>query len=79
VSQDDPGASAPRPPLLRVVRGRPTDEDVAALVVVLAACAASAPASPRPRPRQGWSDRAALLRRPPHAGPGGWRASALSR
>ncbi|HEX3004523.1 MAG TPA: acyl-CoA carboxylase epsilon subunit [Angustibacter sp.] len=66
-----------QPPVLRVVRGNPTAEDVAALVTVLAAAgggdapAASAPASQ-------W----AASGRPhgaPVAGRGAWRASALPR
>lgn len=73
----DPGAH-PRPPLLRVVRGNPSEEDLAALAVVLTARAAAGPASDRPRV-QGWRERAALLRRPLYAGPGAWRASALPR
>jgi hypothetical protein len=62
-------------PLLRVVRGAPTDEELAALTVVLAARAA-APAEPAAQPRSEWRDRASLLRRPLHPGPGAWRASA---
>ena len=62
---------------LRIVRGDATPEEIAALVVVLAA--AARPATP-PRPaRSLWADRGALLRRPPPAGPGAWRASGLPR
>jgi hypothetical protein len=62
-------------PLLRVVRGAPTDEELAALTVVLAAKAAAVPEQP-PQPRKEWRNRAALLRRPLHPGPDAWRASA---
>ncbi|HTF47267.1 MAG TPA: acyl-CoA carboxylase subunit epsilon [Pseudonocardia sp.] len=66
--------------LFRVVRGEPDDAELAALAVVLAA-AASAPATEpgARRTRSVWVDRAAMLRRPEHPGPGAWRASALPR
>jgi hypothetical protein len=65
--------------LFRVVRGAPSDEEVAALTVVLAAAATGPPASPRPRVVDRWSDPAARLRAPLHPGPGAWRASAWPR
>ncbi|NKQ58275.1 acyl-CoA carboxylase subunit epsilon [Amycolatopsis sp. K13G38] len=66
-------------PFLRIVRGNPDDEELAALTAVLAA-AASAPAEPeRPRRRSAWADRAHQLRMPLHPGEGAWRASALPR
>ena len=68
----------PRLPLLRVVRGEPTAEELAALVAVIAARAAAAPAEP-PARRTSWNDPGRLVRRPVHPGPGGWRASALPR
>jgi hypothetical protein len=63
-------------PLLRVVRGEPTTEELAALVAVVAmrAAAAEAEASPPPAPSP-WSARAAGLRQAPHPGPGAWRAT----
>ena len=64
--------------LFRVVRGEPTDAELAALTVVLAAVAA-APAEPAPRPYSAWNDPAARLRRPLPTGPGAWRASAWPR
>ena len=67
-------ASGSRTPLLRVVRGNPTDEELAALTVVLAAKAAAATPAPEP-PRSRWRDRASLLRTPLHPGPGAWRAA----
>jgi hypothetical protein len=65
-------------PLLRVVRGQPTDEEAAALAVVLAAKLAAPPAQGRPRrgPAGGWADRARALRTPLTPGPGAWRNSA---
>jgi hypothetical protein len=66
--------------LFRVVRGEPTDEELAALTVVIAA-AASAGGPPPAKPRDRWSDPAARLRTPlpPTPGPGAWKASALPR
>ena len=75
--------SAPPPqarPALRVVRGEPTEEELAALVAVLAARAAGAR---RPeddtRPRSQWRSRARNIRPPIGPGPGAWRASGLPR
>ena len=69
-------------PVLRVVRGDATPEEIAALVAVLlsrAASAGQAPAggaAPRPAP-SAWADRSRQLRRPLFPGPGAWRRSAL--
>jgi len=64
--------------LFRVVRGEPTDAEVAALTVVLAAAsAAGAPGAATPRDR--WSDPADRMRGPLHPGPGAWRASTWPR
>jgi Acyl-CoA carboxylase epsilon subunit len=63
-------------PLLRVVRGQPTDEEAAALAVVLAAKLAARPAQGRrPRAAGGWADRARALRTPLTPGPGAWRSA----
>lgn len=66
--------------LFRVIRGEPTDAEVAALTVVLAAVAASASASAADPPtgagtRSAWSEPAAQLRTPLTAGSGAWRTS----
>jgi hypothetical protein len=67
-------------PMLRVVRGDPTPEEIAALSTVLVVrAAAAAGTQPPPRAAAGWADRASLLRRPLFAGPGAWHASALRR
>jgi hypothetical protein len=66
-------------PLLRVVRGNPDDAELAALTAVLAAASsAGGPAEESTQP-SAWANRAALLRRPLHPGPGAWRASGLPR
>jgi hypothetical protein len=63
------------PPLLRVVRGAPTDEELAALVVVFAGRGTTADQARAER--SAWLDRSAALRQPLHPGPGAWRASGL--
>ena len=65
-------------PVLRVVRGTPSDEELAALVAVLGARAA-APGGPSSAgsTRSAWNHPAALVRRPVAVGPGGWRRSGL--
>ncbi|WP_326946212.1 acyl-CoA carboxylase subunit epsilon [Amycolatopsis sp. NBC_01307] len=64
-------------PLLRVVRGNPSDAELAALTaVVAAASAARGPGKPKPR-TSWWGDHATSLRRPHHPGEGAWRASGL--
>ena len=67
-------------PLLRVVRGQPTDEEAAALAVVLAAkLAARPPDARRGRTAGGWADRARALRTPLSPAPGAWRNAARPR
>ena len=66
------------PPLLRVVRGDATPEEIAALVAVLVARAGDAEAPGPDRSVPGlWADRSRLLRRPLFPGPGAWRQSGL--
>jgi hypothetical protein len=62
----------------RVVRGEPTDTELAALTVVLAAAATPPPAAAPPVPNR-WSDPSARLRTPLHPGPGAWRTSTWPR
>lgn len=62
-------------PLLRVVRGNPTPEELAALVAVIAA--SSATAEPPPVGRGEWSSRRRLHGAPLRPGRCAWRASAL--
>ncbi|MEN3360102.1 MAG: hypothetical protein V7637_4084 [Mycobacteriales bacterium] len=60
---------------LRIVRGEPTEVELAALVAVVAARAAAAPAG-GPR-RSSWADPARRLRITGRPGPDAWRRSAL--
>ncbi len=67
-------------PFLSIVRGTPTAQEIAAVVIVLASAA-----RPAPEPAVGasgrseWSARSRLVRVAVRAGPGAWRASALPR
>ena len=66
------------PPLLRVVRGDATPEEIAALVAVLLARSADGEAPGLARSvKNAWSDRSRLLRRPVFPAPGAWRRSGL--
>jgi hypothetical protein len=62
------------PPLLTVVRGEPTAEELAALTVVVAALSQRR-SGRRPVPVGAWASYADAHRRPLQAGHGGWRAS----
>ena len=64
--------------MIRVLRGEPTPEELAALVAVVSTRGASAEPSALPEASQ-WADRSLFLRRPLPHGPGGWRASARRR
>jgi Acyl-CoA carboxylase epsilon subunit len=71
-------------PVLRVVRGNPTPEELAALVAVLAASATTGPLGadagrPPTAPGSAWRSRAGSVRQPLPHGPDAWRASALPR
>ncbi len=80
-------------PVLRVVHGSPSPDEIAALVAVLAVRAPAQGAAGsaggvkgegevgggRGILRNGWSERSRLLRAPLLRGPGGWRASGLPR
>jgi hypothetical protein len=65
---------APETPAFTVVRGEPTDEELAALTAVLAAATASAQEpEPQPATRTDVLRRAARLRNRIMAVPGAWR------
>jgi Acyl-CoA carboxylase epsilon subunit len=77
----EPGEPTPeeRRAAFRIVRGEPTDEEVAALTVVLAAATASATTTAPAAVRDRWSDPAGRLRVPLHPGPGAWKTSTWPR
>lgn len=64
-------------PILRVVRGEPSDEELAALVAVVSSLR-PAP-QPEPTTRSAWARRNSLVRSSHSHGPGAWRASGLPR
>jgi Acyl-CoA carboxylase epsilon subunit len=76
---EDRDQGGQRAPVLRVVHGSPSPEEIAALVAVLAARAPAQGAASGRILRNGWSERSRLLRAPLLRGPGGWRASGLPR
>jgi hypothetical protein len=63
-------------PLLRVVRGNPTPEEVAALVAVVSALASSQGEQAKPRPRAEWSAHHRKVRGTHRHGGNAWRMSA---
>jgi len=67
----------PARPLLRVVRGDATPEEIAALVAVVAALGSGGEAPPRRTPEWSAHHRKARVSLP--HGPGGWRSSGLPR
>jgi hypothetical protein len=73
----DPAAPGPSRPLLRVVRGAPDHEEVAALVAVLVA--GSRPRDVPVPPASRWAARVDAVRAPAPAGPHAWRTSAWPR
>jgi hypothetical protein len=79
VTGDAEATPEERRALFRVVRGEPTDEELAALTVTLAAVASAGGGEPAPRPRSAWNDPAARLRTQLSPGPGAWRASTWPR
>jgi hypothetical protein len=67
-----------RVPLLRVVRGEPSAEELAALVALVAARAAAAPPARSAHPSV-WRDRSRLVRPYLRPGPGAWRSAGRPR
>jgi hypothetical protein len=66
------------PPLV-VIKGDATEEEVAALVAVLAAASSTPAATDAPEPVSAWASPHRKVRTAYPHGPGGWRASALPR
>ncbi len=78
-SADRGGAESSMPdqprPALRIVSGRPSAEELAAVSAVLSAVSAGVAADEPVAQVGGWSDLGRRLRRPLPAGPGAWRNS----
>ena len=62
-------------PLLRLIKGGPSAEELAALTVVVAAMSQQQRGRRRPIPVGAWASYADGHRQPLRPGPGGWRAS----
>ncbi|NUU23453.1 MAG: acyl-CoA carboxylase subunit epsilon [Streptomycetaceae bacterium] len=65
--------------MIKIVRGEPTPEELAAIVAVVAAKASGAGAAEPPAERSQWNAPQRLVRAPLHPGPGAWRASGWAR
>jgi hypothetical protein len=84
MSDETPESAAEPTPVLRVVKGEPTPEELAALVAVVSARAAagasaSAAAADEPERASDWPSYWRNVRQPLQHGPGRWRASAHPR
>ena len=81
MSAEEPveGVEAAPEQVIRIERGNPTPEQLAALTVVLAAAGGGAGDAEQPGRRTLWTARSRFARPRPAVGPGGWRASALPR
>ena len=77
MSTDGHPAHAPEPAPLRIVRGHPTPEEIAALVTVLAAASGAGQQVGPAAPVSQWAPPARLMR--PPAAPTGWWESSLPR
>ncbi|WP_129667887.1 acyl-CoA carboxylase subunit epsilon [Phytoactinopolyspora endophytica] len=74
------GSGEQAEPLVRVVKGEPTDEELAALTAVVSAkAAAAASADTESEQPSTWAAYWRTVRTPLRPGPGAWRASALPR
>jgi hypothetical protein len=79
-SSVEPASSSVEPvdtPLLRVVKGDPTPEELGALVAVLASLGGPVDVAPPPAPV--WNHPRRLQRVVLRPGPGSWRSSGLPR
>jgi hypothetical protein len=74
----EPQDAPQSPPVLSVIRGEPTPDELAALLVVLANRRQARPADSAKRPSL-WSSPGQTLHAPLFPGPGAWRASGLPR
>jgi hypothetical protein len=74
LDREDPSGPHSSRPLLTVVKGRPTVEELAALTVVVATLSQRR-SRRRPTPVGAWASYADGHRRGLQPGPGGWRAA----
>jgi hypothetical protein len=75
--QTERDSRADQRPLLRIVKGDATPEEVAALVAVVASLGNGGAPPPRRAPE--WSAHHRKMQRSLPHGPGGWRSSGLPR
>ena len=74
----DPQAdSGQRPPVLKIIKGDPTPEEVAALITVISSLTADEVPPKRRTPE--WAAPHRLVRAHCAPGPNGWRSSSLPR
>ncbi|HEY5820794.1 MAG TPA: acyl-CoA carboxylase subunit epsilon [Propionibacteriaceae bacterium] len=62
-------------PDFSIVKGTPTDEELAAVIAALSSRTPTAPDAPRQPSPSGWSAYWRTVRTPTHPGPGVWRMS----
>jgi hypothetical protein len=62
-------------PAIKITKGNPTDEEIAAVVAVLTALAASGPVPSPEEPRSGWAAYWRAVAAPVTPGPGAWQAA----
>ena len=72
-ASEEAAEATPQQPLLRIVSGNPTPEELAALVTVIAAAASSATVEEDESDLSGWGAPVNMHRAPmPTPGPGAW-------
>ena len=76
-SEGDPDENSR--PVLKLIRGNATDEELAALVTVVAALQGAGERDVPKPPTPAWSANHRKTRATHRHGPGGWRSSALPR
>ncbi len=76
MSDDTSTDGATPPPVLCVVRGNPSPEDLAVIAAVLSAASQEAGSTADPAPVGTWAAYWRQARPPLRPGPGAWRASA---
>ena len=69
--------SEPKRPVLRVISGNPTDEELALILAIVAIVASSNEAPAAPKGLNGWSDRTRDLLKTPRPSATAWRSSVL--